>query len=196
MITKKLLEFQKLNIVVEKVGENPHFKSSYATLNEVLAKVKGPLNDLGVVIVQRPGESNVTNVPGLLTQLIDTEDDTRAESFMPYVGADTAQKLGSANTYCRRYSLVTLLGLEDADDDGEEASKTLSFVKKDGFAIADKTLKSGPVERNDEPLGSKSFPTNDVMDILGDGRKKSTKDAYPEGPTDTAFDDIDSFKLD
>jgi len=49
MITKKLLEFQKLNIVVSKDGENPHFKSSYATINEVLAKVKKPLNDMGIL---------------------------------------------------------------------------------------------------------------------------------------------------
>src|SRR3989304_7145399 len=110
MITKKLLEFQKLNVTVEKDGENPHFKSSYATLNEVLSKVKEPLNKVGVVIIQSPQQG------GLKTVLHDTEDDTLVECFMPYVGADTAQKLGSANTYCRRYSLVTLLGLEDIDD--------------------------------------------------------------------------------
>jgi hypothetical protein len=41
---------------------------------------------------------------------------------MKYVGADTAQKLLAANTYYRRGSLVSLLGLEDEDDDGNTAS--------------------------------------------------------------------------
>lgn len=116
MIYKKLLAFQKKNIIVEKVGENPHFKSSYATLNEVLNKVKAPLNDLGILILQTPQKD------GLGTILLDTEDDSKVECFMPYVEITTAQKLGSCNTYNRRYSLVTLLGLEDEDDDGNKAS--------------------------------------------------------------------------
>ena len=62
-IQKKLLEFQKLNISVKKDGKNPHFKSKYATLNEVLDKVKQPLNNLGVVIIFTP------NFDGLETTL-------------------------------------------------------------------------------------------------------------------------------
>jgi len=127
MITKKLLEFQKLNIVVSKDGENPHFKSSYATINEVLAKVKKPLNDMGILILQEP------NRDGLLTRLIDTEDESEVSAFMPYTDMTSAQKLGSCNTYNRRYSLVTLLGLEDEDDDGNVASgkAKMKFTKVD-----------------------------------------------------------------
>jgi hypothetical protein len=47
---------------------------------------------------------------------------------MPYVELTTAQKLGSCNTYLRRYSLITLLGLEEDDDDGNEASKPVVKV--------------------------------------------------------------------
>jgi hypothetical protein len=115
-ILKKLLEFQKQDVSIVKNGSNPHYKSKYATLNEVLEKVKKPLNDLGVLIVQRPQEN------GLITELIDTDDDTKIDCFMPYVEVTNAQKLGSSNTYNRRYSLVTLLGLEDEDDDGNVAS--------------------------------------------------------------------------
>lgn len=115
-IYTKLLELQKKEIVVVKVGDNPHFKSNYATLNEVLGKIKKPLNDMGILILQAPEKD------GLRTTLLDTESNTKVECFMPYVEATTAQKLGSNNTYCRRYSLVTLLGLEDEDDDGNEAS--------------------------------------------------------------------------
>lgn len=117
MIYKKLLEFQKQEISLFRDWTNPHFKSKYVTLNEVLNKVKKPLNELWVVIIQEPQEQ------GLKTRLIDTEDDTEISSFMPYVECTTAQKLGSNNTYNRRYSLITILWLEDDDDDGNKASE-------------------------------------------------------------------------
>lgn len=116
MIHKKLLEFQKLTVVLKKKGENPHFRSKYVPLNEVLEKIKPHLNRMNILILQIPLKDS------LHTKLIDTEDDSFVESFMPYVEVTTAQKLGSNNTYNRRYSLVTLLNLEDEDDDGNEAS--------------------------------------------------------------------------
>lgn len=132
MILKKLLEFQKLGISVKKDGNNPHFKSSYATLNEVLDKVTKPLNDLGILILQAP------TAEGLITKLVDTEDDSFADCFLPYVDITTAQKLGSNNTYNRRYALITMLGLTDEDDDGNVASKPVepkTITKSNDFNI-------------------------------------------------------------
>ena len=128
MIYKKLLEFQKLGITIKKGSANPFFKSNYANLNEVLDKVTKPLNNLGVVIIQKPAqlsgmtELNTTNAFGLVTVLHDTEDDTSVESFTPFVSTSDMQKLGSAITYARRYALVSMLSLEDEDDDGNKAS--------------------------------------------------------------------------
>jgi len=119
MIYKKLLEFQKLGISVKKSSTNPHFKSKYADLNEVLDKVSKPLNDLGVVIIQ--AHTMIGGKPGLRTTLIDTEDETYVVGFLPYVQTENAQKMGANITYNRRYSLVTMLGLEDEDDDGNGA---------------------------------------------------------------------------
>lgn len=122
-IYTKLLAFQKLNISVKKDGKNPHFKSNYATLNEVLDKVKKPLNDLGVVIIFEP------QIDCLSTILYDTESGTQITGYMKYVSSDTAQKLLACNTYYRRGSLVSLLGLEDEDDDGNTASKPIAPPK-------------------------------------------------------------------
>ena len=116
-IYKKLLAFQKLGISVKKDGKNPHFKSNYATLNEVLDKVKKPLNDLGVLIIFSPDQD------GLGTELYDTESETKLGCYMKYTNCDTPQKVLSCNTYYRRGSLVSLLGLEDEDDDGNHASE-------------------------------------------------------------------------
>jgi hypothetical protein len=114
-IYKKLLAFQKLGISVKKSSVNPHFKSHYADLNEVLDKVKKPLNDLGIVILFSP------QAEGLGTTLHDTESGTEITSFMKYVGNDNAQKTLACNTYFRRGSIVSLLGLEDEDQDGNNA---------------------------------------------------------------------------
>ncbi len=116
-IYTKLLDFQKLNISVLKSSKNPHFKSTYANLNEVLDKVKKPLNDMGIIIIFEPQSE------GLKTTLHDTESKTEISGYMKYVDCGNAQKLLACNTYYRRGTLVSLLGLEDEDDDGNKASK-------------------------------------------------------------------------
>lgn len=120
MIYKKLLEFQKLGISIKKNSVNPHFKNEYADLNEVLDKVKNPLNDLGIVIIQRPMQNALGGY--LETILHDTEDETQVESETPFENVTDMQKLGGAITYAKRYSLVAMLALEDDDDDGNKAS--------------------------------------------------------------------------
>jgi hypothetical protein len=118
MIYKKLLEFQKQGISIKKNSINPHFKNEYADLNEVLDKVKKPLNDMGVVIIQTP------EIDGLRTRLVDTEGigtTDEVSCFVPYTGVTDMQKLGGAITYAKRYSLIALLALEDEDKDGENA---------------------------------------------------------------------------
>lgn len=139
-ITHKLLAFQMLGITLEKDGNNPHFRSEYVTLNEVLRKVKKPLNDLGVVIIQQGGTDKL-GAHGLYTVLHDTEDGSETTCFMPYIGTPDSQKLGAANTYLRRYSLITMLGLEDEDDDGNTASAKPAAKGKGVGAQTDEPFK-------------------------------------------------------
>ena len=147
MIYKKLLEFQKKNITVEKNETNPFFNSKYTTLNEVLAKVRKPLNDLGILIVQ------LTQRDGLQTILLDTEDDSKVECLFPYVEVGTAQKVGANITYGRRYSLVALLGLEDEDDDGNSTSETKAPHKELPKAVYGRS--------NYSPAGLKGKPATE-----------------------------------
>lgn len=114
-IYTKLLNFQKANVSIQKGKTNPHFKSKYADINEVLDKVKPVLSELGVVVTQLPTET------GLKTILHDTESGTEVEGFIAYTNTPDPQKLGSHITYYRRYALVAMLGLEDEDDDGNSA---------------------------------------------------------------------------
>ena len=111
-----LLAFQALSVSVKKAGNNPAFHSKYMELSDVLEAVLGPLNELGVVILQIPTEK------ALLTRLVASEDGSSVESTVPYTDISTAQKLGGCITYARRYALVSMLGLNDSDDDGNVAS--------------------------------------------------------------------------
>lgn len=195
-IYKKLLKIQQQGIVLDKDGRNPHFNSEYATLNEVLRKIKKPLNDEGILILQTPEKDGLRTVLvdttvetvsggiGSITGMYATESLQRVECFMPYVETTTAQKLGSNNTYNRRYSLITLLGLEDEDDDAEVASKpvktsvkaiTMSSggagtVENSKASTADGgfPVKFAPItERNDEPFVNKTQVGG--VDFSGDG---------------------------
>lgn len=124
-IYEALQKFAEAGITVEKDGRNPHFKSSYTTLNEVLGKVKPILLSLNVLIIQTPTRD------GLSTILLSTEDDSFIESLIPWANASDPQKVGGNITYYRRYALISMLNLEDEDDDGNTASKkTVSTTKK------------------------------------------------------------------
>jgi len=125
-ITKRLLEFQKAHIRILKNKKNPHFKSTYADINTVLDAVLPVLNEFNVLVKQKVVYlPDYTGKPYLQTQLIDCTDDTIEESVIELILVrNDEQALGSAITYNRRYALVTMLNLEQEDDDGNKASYT------------------------------------------------------------------------
>lgn len=111
-----LLEFQKKGISIKKSSDNPHFKNSYADINEVLEKVRPALSEVGIVLTQ------TLDPNGLKTILYDTASETQIESYLEFSQKGDPQKLGSNITYYRRYAIVAMLALEAEDDDGNVAS--------------------------------------------------------------------------
>jgi hypothetical protein len=112
--------YQKLNKIftelptVAKDGLNPHFKSKYATLDGVLELVSEIAKKHNLAI------SQTINNQELITKIIDLEDKTEITSSMQLLlEKNDMQKLGSAITYARRYSLVTMFSISQEDDDGE-----------------------------------------------------------------------------
>mgnify|MGYP003132538658 CR=1 FL=1 len=109
-------------------GTNPHFKSEYAPLDEVIKAVKEPLNKNGIFFLQKVYLADNG-------QCVETEfhgHGAVVKGGKVYVVADkrTPQGYGSALTYAKRYSLQTACGLPTGDDDdGNEAEK--ETVKKD-----------------------------------------------------------------
>ena len=62
---------------------------------------------------------------------VDTGDSVESSLLLP-INLD-AQKIGSAITYYRRYTLQSLLGLQAEDDDGNKASGKNMPKVNDGF---------------------------------------------------------------
>lgn len=104
---------------------NPHFKNRYLSLKGLLAAVRPVLAANNLLIVQTVSNTGGPQpAPALTTRLIHTESNEYIEDTMLLSAVKTdPQAQGSAVTYARRYSLVTLLDLvADEDDDGEAAS--------------------------------------------------------------------------
>lgn len=114
---------------ISKDSENPFFKSKYFDINKLLEIIKPVLNEMNVVILQPL--SNVEGRPALRTVLYDTEKGQMlSDTQITLPDLTDPQKMGSAITYYRRYSLQSLLGLEAEDDDGNLASnKTIKEIE-------------------------------------------------------------------
>jgi hypothetical protein len=122
---KKLLMFQQSIKAIAKDSQNPHFKNTYFDINKLLEEIKPILNELGLVIIQP-----LTIIDGksaIKTIIFDTEADKALIESIIYIPENPdPQKMGSAITYFRRYSLQSLLALEAEDDDANKASNIIN----------------------------------------------------------------------
>jgi hypothetical protein len=104
-----------------KANVNSHFKNKYADLNSLREAIREPMatNDLSVIQLPRFLEKEVE----VETMLMHKSGEFIAETLRMPVGQMTAQAVGSALTYCRRYSLSSILNLAAEDDDGNAATQ-------------------------------------------------------------------------
>ncbi len=105
-----------------KDATNPHFKSSYLSLPEVLDTLRPVLAENGLAVMQWP----TTRGEFASVQTIVVHKSGLEMSFtLELPGGKTAQGIGSAITYARRYALISLFFIagEDDDDDGNQATE-------------------------------------------------------------------------
>ncbi len=106
-----------------KDATNPHFKSRYADLPAVWEACRKPLTDNGLSVVQMPVDAGEGRV-GLTSVLMHSSGQYISSTVSTKLTQDSAQGLGSALTYLRRYALAALVGIvADEDDDGNAASQ-------------------------------------------------------------------------
>lgn len=107
---------------VVKDGKNPHFKSTFPTLQSVHSSTDAALNNHGLAVVQFPTE--LQGFPALRTILLHESGETLEDTMLLNPVKNDPQGVGSALTYARRYALMAVLGIAAEDDDGNAASSS------------------------------------------------------------------------
>jgi hypothetical protein len=128
---------------VSKNSKNPHFKNTYADLNALIDAVEPILLEKGLLMLQPIQNGNVSTI------IIDCESSETIESSIALPVLTDPQKLGSAITYFRRYTLQSLLSLMAEDDDGNKASVPVQkpTISDERFANALQAIKEGKATR-------------------------------------------------
>lgn len=113
----------------KKDSANPFFKSSYADLESVWEACRALLAENGLSVMQFPGHY-VEGTMSLTTILAHSSGEWISQEMSLPVSKPDAQGSGSALTYMRRYALAAVVGVYQADDDGNAAvqSKVVSKV--------------------------------------------------------------------
>lgn len=121
-----------------KNAANPHFKSKYADLAEILNTTRPVFAKHGLSLSQFPGfDGSLASV----TTLVAHSSGGYISSVSSCVPAKSdAQGIGSATTYLRRYSAAAAAGIAQEDDDGNAAAhneKPKAISKEDQAKAAD-----------------------------------------------------------
>ena len=99
---------------------NPHFKSKYADLAEILNTVRPVFSKHGLALIQSTEfDGSLVSVSTVITHASGGYVTSKA-SCVP--AKSDAQGVGSSTTYLRRYSAASMAGIAQEDDDGQTAS--------------------------------------------------------------------------
>lgn len=104
-----------------KASVNPHFKSRYADLAEVLNTVRPVFARHGLAIIQSVSTS--ADSVSVTTTIAHKDGGFICSSLSHPVASGKVQELGSVTTYLRRYALSAMTGISQEDDDGNAASQ-------------------------------------------------------------------------
>jgi len=154
-LTKALHQFQSEVTKIKKDSKNPHFKSNYASLANILDAVTPVLNNCGLVITSHPDDGALT------TTIFHAESGEYMQSDYVLVAKDMTnpQQVGSAISYARRYSIASILNLNLDDDDGNAAAQVES--KKESLSLKSKKWKE--VEAKVIALLEEGMPANKII---------------------------------
>ena len=126
----KILKIQSEIGVLSKTETNPFFKSKYMDINGLLASLQPLLGKYELTVIQ---PLTVLDGKNALASYVKDGEIIIADSHILLPDLQDPQKMGSAITYYRRYSLQSLFLLQAEDDDGNKgAEKTIEYDKKVG----------------------------------------------------------------
>ncbi len=131
-LCKSLSKAQACMTVAIEDKRNPHFKSTYASLNSIWNSCRDALTKEGLSVVQTMEPQSEAIY--LVTTLLHSSGQW-IKSTLPISSSTlTPQQLGSAITYLRRYSLAAIVGVAPGEDDDAET------VKNENIAVRKNTI--------------------------------------------------------
>ena len=182
-LIEALNAFQQKHHAAGLDGSNPFYKSKYTTLAQALLAVQ-PATEFGLCHTQLNDyvitpEGEVITI--VITKLMHVSGDEPLVSKFPVPKIpsnvkNAHQEAGSAQTYARRYGLLSVYGLANDDDDGNSLMNTPP--SKQGTA-------STPTRPNQElqPVSDKAKTdppiTNEAREVLNPKLLK-IKEQYPD----------------
>ena len=111
-VNEKLFKLQQEIGTISKDTKNPFYKSKYFDINSLIKQLQPLLKKYRLLLLQPIEEDMV------YSKLICVDGTGGVISALKLPEINDPQKLGSAITYYRRYTLASLLGLQAVDDDG------------------------------------------------------------------------------
>ena len=129
---------------------NPHFKSKYADLGEVLSVVRPALSKHGIAIMQM---TDVTDTGIVLHTRLTHLSGQWIEGVYPVSQLGTHQQMGAALTYAKRQALSAIVGVAGEDDtDGEDTKDVSTTGVKPKATAQKKEVVTLPDEKSAEML--------------------------------------------
>jgi hypothetical protein len=115
---------------VQATRVNPHFRSRYFGLGDLLAQVKPAFAAYGLAILQTPYTSE--GCIKVKTEVLHGKSGHRFDfNELGIAAAGNLQATGSAMTYLKRYAIATIAGVasdDEAEDDGNAASRPIQHT--------------------------------------------------------------------
>lgn len=119
-LQEKLFKVRQEVGKIERKKQNPFTKSYYFDINQLIEQLDPILEKHRLLLLQPIRVQEGKNL--VVSRIVDLEDGQAWESVIIMPDNQDPQKMGSAITYLRRYTLQSLLGLQAGDDDGNTAS--------------------------------------------------------------------------
>jgi len=142
--------------VAVKDSVNPAFRSKYADLGAVWDACREALKQNHLAVLQFPitPTSGEPGDIGLETIVLHESGEFISERFFLPVVKKDPQGIGSAISYARRYSLMSVLGIVADDDDGAHASgQGPANLRKSTPPAPSRTQQAAPTENAEKASG-------------------------------------------
>lgn len=137
---------EKIQTIQKNIGkltkDTKGFNYKYFDINQLLEKLQPLLEEQKLVVTQPIIDGKVRTV---ITDLESIGTDPTIFSELELPKDVKPQDIGSAITYYRRYTLVSLLALEAEDDDGKSASTQAGLNTKEWATVRNNYQNNGVI---------------------------------------------------